>query len=149
MIMRERSPVLILQDAYPFMSSCLSYEIDVAQSLRYGAIHKGRPADPGEGGLRNPDVQLLFECDPTLGGGGFRNPGFSRTSFVNGPLVSLMGLDYVRGLTPAGLLHGDVCATVRASKLFYNFSNNINISRSSRIVDKQTQLKCSNSIGPS
>ena len=28
-----------------------------------GAIHKGRPADPGEGGLRNPDVPLLFECD--------------------------------------------------------------------------------------
>ena len=28
-----------------------------------GAIHKGRPADPGEVGLRNPDVQLLFECD--------------------------------------------------------------------------------------
>ena len=28
-----------------------------------GAIHKGRPADPGEGGLRNPDIQLLFECD--------------------------------------------------------------------------------------
>ena len=28
-----------------------------------GIIHKGRPADPGEGGLRNLDVQLLFECD--------------------------------------------------------------------------------------
>ena len=27
------------------------------------AIHKGRPPDPGEGGLRNADVQLLFECD--------------------------------------------------------------------------------------
>ena len=27
------------------------------------AIHKGRPADPGGGGLRNPDIQLLFECD--------------------------------------------------------------------------------------
>ena len=28
-----------------------------------GAIHKGRPADPGEGGLGNPNVELLFECD--------------------------------------------------------------------------------------
>ena len=28
---------------------------------RLGAIHKGRPADPG--GLKNPVVQLLFECD--------------------------------------------------------------------------------------
>ena len=27
-----------------------------------GAIHKGWLA-PGEGGLRNPDVQLLFECN--------------------------------------------------------------------------------------
>ena len=48
-ILRERSPFLILQDAYPFMSSRLSNDIDVAQLLRYGAIHKGRPADPGEG----------------------------------------------------------------------------------------------------
>ena len=32
-------------------------------TFRLGAIHKGRAADPGEGGLRNPDVQLLFECD--------------------------------------------------------------------------------------
>ena len=27
-----------------------------------GAIHKGLPADPKGGGLRNLDVQLLFEC---------------------------------------------------------------------------------------
>ena len=54
-----------------------------------GATHKGRPADPGEGGLRNPDIQLLFECDSIVLSGrrgrGSRNPGFSRTSFVNGP----------------------------------------------------------------
>ena len=56
-----------------------------------GAIHKGRPADPGEGGLRNLDVQLSFECDSIVlygrrGRGGSRNPGFSRAFFVNGPL---------------------------------------------------------------
>ena len=28
-----------------------------------GTIHKGCPADPGQGGLRNPDVQLLLEFD--------------------------------------------------------------------------------------
>ena len=58
--------------------------------MHLGAIHKGRPADPGEGGLRNSDVQLLFECDSIVlsrrrGEGGSVNPGFSRTSFVNGP----------------------------------------------------------------
>ena len=57
----------------------------------YGAIHKGRPADPGGGGgLQNLDVQLSFECDSIVlsgrrGGGWSRNPGFSRTSFVNSP----------------------------------------------------------------
>ena len=43
-----------------------------------GVIHKGRPADPGGGGLWNPDVQLSFECDSIVlsrrrGGGGSRN----------------------------------------------------------------------------
>ena len=28
-----------------------------------GVIHKRRPADPGEGVLRNSEVQFLFECD--------------------------------------------------------------------------------------
>ena len=56
-----------------------------------GSFHWGHscPADPGEGG-RNSDVQLLFECDYIVlsggrGEGGSSNPGFSRTSFVNGP----------------------------------------------------------------
>ena len=39
-----------------------------------GSIHKGRPANPGDGGgLRNADVQLLFDFDSivfrTQGGG--------------------------------------------------------------------------------
>ena len=55
-----------------------------------GAIHKGCPADPGEGGLRNLNAQLLFECDSIVlsgrkGRGGSKNPGFSRMSFLNGP----------------------------------------------------------------
>ena len=60
--------------------------------INLGAIHKGRPADPGEGGVRNQDALLFFECDSIVlpghrGDRGSRNPGFSRTSFVNGPLV--------------------------------------------------------------
>ena len=56
-----------------------------------GAIHKGRPADPGVGDLRNSDAQLLFKCDSIVlsgrrGGGGSRNSGYSQTSFVNGAL---------------------------------------------------------------
>ena len=54
-----------------------------------GAIHKGRPADPGEWGLRNSDVPLLFDCDSIVSSGrrgrGSRNPGYSRMSFENGP----------------------------------------------------------------
>ena len=46
---------------------------------------------PGEGGLRNPEVQLLFKCDSIVLSGcrgrGSRNPGISRKSFVNGPYV--------------------------------------------------------------
>ena len=45
---------------------------------------------PAEGGLRNPDVQSLFECESIVLSGrrgrrGSRNPGFCLTSFVNGP----------------------------------------------------------------
>ena len=76
-----------------------------------GPFSKDVRLTPGEGGLLNPDVQLLFECDSIvlsgLRGQGSRNPGFSRTSFVNGPLVSFLGLDYLRGLTPWGRLRYD------------------------------------------
>ena len=57
----------------------------------YGAIHKGRPADHGGEHLRNPDVQLLFECDSIVlfgrrGEGGSRKPSLILVySFVNGP----------------------------------------------------------------
>ena len=55
-----------------------------------GPFTKDVRLTPGEGDLRDPDVQLLFECDSIVlsgrrGRGGSRNPGFSRTSFVNGP----------------------------------------------------------------
>ena len=56
-----------------------------------GAIHKGRPADPGGGGLHgirtfNCYSSVILLVYPDAGGGGSKNPGFSRTSFVNGPL---------------------------------------------------------------
>ena len=46
------------------LSPPLTYiQLHSSDPIYYGAIHKGRPPDPGGGGLRNPDVQLLFECD--------------------------------------------------------------------------------------
>ena len=55
-------------------------------------IHKGRPADPGEGGSAESALSIVilirFYCFiGTQGEGWSRNPGFSRTSFVNGPLL--------------------------------------------------------------
>ena len=50
-----------------------------------GAIHKGRPADPGRGDLRNPDVQLLFECGSIVLAGR-RGEGGLEILFVAGHL---------------------------------------------------------------
>ena len=56
-----------------------------------GPFTKDVRLTPGEGGLRNPDVQLSFECDSIVLSGrrgeeGSRNPGFIQTSYVNGPI---------------------------------------------------------------
>ena len=65
--------------------------------IRRVAINKGRPADPGKGCVCEirtfncySSVILLFYPDSGVGGGS-RNPGFSRTSFVNGPIVGYVG----------------------------------------------------------
>ena len=59
-------------------------------NVKLKAIHKGRPADPRGGESaesgRSIVIRVRFYCFIwTQGGGGSRNPGFSRTSFVNGP----------------------------------------------------------------
>ena len=69
------------------------FESDFVEINEYsmGSFTKDVRLTPGERGLRNPDVQLLFECDSIVLSGrrgrGSRNSGFSRTSFENGPLV--------------------------------------------------------------
>ena len=64
----------------------------IALKYMLGDIQKGRPADPVGGGVFGirtfnfySSVILLF-CSDAGGNGGSRNPGFSRTSFLNGPL---------------------------------------------------------------
>ena len=60
------------------------------QYIQLEAIHKGRPADPGGGGSAESGRSVVIRVRfyyfiRTEGGGGSRNPGFSPTSFVNGP----------------------------------------------------------------
>ena len=65
------------------------------QFLRFfEVIHKGRPADPEEGGSaesgRSITIRVWFYCfiRTQRGERGSRDPGFSRTSFVNGPYMT-------------------------------------------------------------
>ena len=53
-----------------------------------GHLQKTSSLPPGEGGLRNPDVQLLFDSIvySDAGGRGVYKSWFNRTSFVNGLL---------------------------------------------------------------
>ena len=75
---------------YPWESQIEANSSYERYEIPKGPFTKDVLLTPGEGGLQNPDVQLLFECDSSVLSGrrrgrGSRNPGFSRTSFVNGP----------------------------------------------------------------
>ena len=56
-----------------------------------GSIHKGRPADRGEGGQANADACVNFACKrlniADAGGGWSKNDKILQTSFMDAPLM--------------------------------------------------------------
>ena len=89
-IVFRMSPRSVNHIPYPY-KMVLTFLVVYPEAYRKGPFTKDVRLTPGEGGLRNPDVQLLFECDSIVSSGrrgrGSRNPGFSRMSFVNGPFT--------------------------------------------------------------